>query len=80
MPAVIEQVERMSVSDKMRLMEYLVKSISGAVMQYDDTAKVQPRANRKKPCVSDFIGYGARFHKLRTTEEWMRELREGEEE
>ena len=80
MPAVMEQVEGMSVADKMRLMEYLVKSISGAIMQYDDAAKVQPRANRKKPCVSDFIGYGARFHKLRTTEEGMKELREGEEE
>ena len=34
----------------------------------------------QKPRISDFIGYGARFHKLRTTEEWMRELREGEEE
>ena len=40
----------------------------------------QIRENRKKPRVSDFIGYGARFHKLRTTEEWMKELREGEEE
>ena len=80
MPAVIEQVERMSVSDKMRLMEYLVKSISSTVMQYDDAVKVLPRAGRKKPRVSDFIGYGAKFHKLRTTEEWMKELREGEEE
>lgn len=35
---------------------------------------------RKKPCISDFIGYGERFHKLRSTEEWMKELREGEEE
>ena len=80
MPAVMEQIEGMSIADKMRLMEYLVKSISSTVMQYDDAAKVQHRAGRKKPCVSDFIGYGARFHKLRTTEEWMKELREGEEE
>ena len=49
-------------------------------MQYDDVAKMHARDDRKKPCVSDFIGYGARFHKLRTTEEWMKELREGEEE
>lgn len=27
----------------------------------------------------DLIGYGARFHKLRPTEDWMKELREGEE-
>jgi len=26
----------------------------------------------------DLLGYGAQFHKLRTTEEWMHELREGE--
>ncbi|MBR2354914.1 MAG: hypothetical protein IKA69_00850 [Kiritimatiellae bacterium] len=80
MPAVMEQVDGMSVADKMRLMEYLVKSISSTVMQYDDVAKMHARDDRKKPCISDFIGYGARFHKLRTTEEWMKELREGEEE
>lgn len=34
---------------------------------------------RKKPNIRDFIGYGARFHKLRPTEEWMKELREGED-
>ena len=38
------------------------------------------QTERKKPCVRDFIGYGAKFHKLRTTEEWMKELREGEAE
>jgi len=26
----------------------------------------------------DMLGYGAKFHNLRTTEEWMKELREGE--
>ena len=80
MPAVMEQIEEMSVADKMRLMEYLVKSISSTVMQSSGFAKVQARTGRKKPRVSDFIGDGARFHKLRTTEEWMKELREGEEE
>ncbi len=79
-PAVMEQVEVLSVADKMRLMEYLVKSISRTVMQYDGAAKAHSDVRRKKPRVSDFIGYGARFHKLRTTEEWMKELREGEEE
>ena len=39
----------------------------------------EPR-KRKKPNVQAFLGYGAKFHKLRTTEEWMKELREGEEE
>ena len=39
-----------------------------------------PPAQRKKPNIRDFIGYGAKFHKLRPTEEWMKELREGEED
>lgn len=34
----------------------------------------------EKPCIADLIGYGARFHTPRSTEEWMKELREGEEE
>jgi len=33
----------------------------------------------EKPCITDLIGYGARFHTPRATEEWMKELREGEE-
>ena len=38
-------------------------------------------AERKKPCIWDFIGYGRRFHpEYRSTEEVMRELREGEDE
>ena len=45
MPAVIEQVERMSVSDKMRLMEYLVRSLSTVVVQYENTPP--PRAKRR---------------------------------
>jgi len=36
---------------------------------------------RVKPRISDFIGYGRRFHpEYRSTEDVMRELREGEEE
>ena len=42
-----------------------------------DTAPVA----RKKPCVSDFLGYGRRFHpEYRSTEDVMKELREGEGE
>ena len=33
-----------------------------------------------RPDATKFLGYGKRFHKLRTTEEWMKELREGEED
>ena len=32
------------------------------------------------PDYSKLIGYGAKFHKPRSTAEWMKELREGEEE
>jgi len=39
--------------------------------------KSQPEKPKRKSA-RDMLGYGARFHKLRTTEEWMRELREGE--
>ena len=79
MPVVMEQVDRMSADEKLQLLVYIANSLSAAA-----GTPVPPSASmagtRKKPCVSDFIGYGARFHKLRTTEEWMKELREGEEE
>ena len=45
MSAVIEQVERMSVLDKMRLMEYLVRSLSTAVVQCEG---LQPRKSRRR--------------------------------
>ncbi len=32
----------------------------------------------EKPRIIDMIGYGARFHTPRFTEEWMNELREGD--
>ena len=78
MPVVMEQVDRMSADEKLRLLVYIANSLSAAA----EMPKVAASAAgaRKKPCISDFIGYGARFHKLRTTEEWMKELREGEEE
>jgi len=38
-----------------------------------------PPEKAKRKSARDMLGYGARFHKLRTTEEWMKELREGEE-
>ena len=87
MPAVMEQVSRMSASEKLRLVAYIVNSLSDAAVSLDEvkTAEssvvgAQWRNGHPRPRVSDFIGYGARFHKLRSTEEWMKELREGEEE
>ena len=43
-----------------------------------DESGVKPRC--EKPLITDLIGYGAKFHTPRTTEEWMKELREGEDE
>ncbi len=80
MPAVMELVDRMSADEKLRLIVYIANSMS-AVPKASEPAHggASVPVERKKPRISDFIGYGARFHKLRTTEEWMKELREGEE-
>ena len=45
--------------------------------------KFDPREERfgcPRPDYSKLIGYGERFHTPRSTAEWMKELREGEEE
>ena len=34
---------------------------------------------RRKPSAKDMIGFGKRFHTPRPTEDWMKELRDGEE-
>jgi len=84
MPVIMEQIDRMSASDKMRLMEHLLKSISVIVEKQDDgVGKKDPREERfgyPRPDFSKLVGYGARFHTPRSTAEWMKELREGEEE
>ena len=81
MPVVMEQVDRMSADEKLHLLVYIANSLSAtAGVPVASKVSTSPAEARKKPRVSDFIGYGARFHKLRTTEEWMKELREGEEE
>jgi len=82
MPEVMEQVCRMSTSEKMRLMEYLVKSISAIVERQSADSK-DPREEYfgcPRPDYAKIVGYGAKFHDPRSTEEWMKELREGEEE
>ena len=38
-----------------------------------------PQERRRKTSAKDMIGFGKRFHAPRPTEEWMKELREGEE-
>ena len=47
-----------------------VKSMSADVERLKAPVVDALRVERKKPCNSDFIGYGAKFHKLCSTEEW----------
>ena len=47
------------------------------LVKINSDAKAMPPAERS---ARDLIGYGARFHRLRPTEDWMKELREGEAE
>ena len=39
-----------------------------------------PVERQRKTSAKDMIGFGKRFHSPRPTEDWMKELREGEEE
>jgi len=84
MPVILEQIDQMSASDKMRLIEHLIRSISVIVERQDAVAgKKDPREEYfgcKRPNVADFIGYCQRFnHETRSTDEIMKELREGEQ-
>ena len=47
-----------------------------------ESRSMVPPAHRKtaKTSAKDMIGFGKRFHAPRPAEEWMKELREGEEE
>lgn len=82
MPAVMELIARLSLSEKLSLMEHILKSISVVV----DNQPVGKKDSREeyfgcpRPDYSKLIGYGANFHTPRSTAEWMKELREGEEE
>ena len=38
-----------------------------------------PAERRRKTSAKDMIGFGKRFHAPRPTDEWMKELREGED-
>ena len=82
MPMIMEQIDRMSASEKMRLIEYLVKSVS-VIVEKQDAGQKDPREayfGSPRPDYYKLIGYGAKFHTPRSTEEWMKELREGEAE
>ena len=82
MPVVMEQVNKMSAEEKLRLMEYILKSISVDIGN-QPTGKIDSREKYfgcPRPDYSKLIGYGERFHTPRSTAEWMKVLREGEEE
>ena len=74
MPTLIEQIERMSVDEKLRLIVYLAKSISPTAVPAD-AAEPHPGEYRR-PRVGEFNGYGRRFHpECRFAEDVMREIR-----
>jgi len=79
MPAVVEeQVSRMNADEKLRLIAYIVKSMSADVERLKAPIVDALRVTRKKPCISDLIEYGRRFHpEYRFPEDVV--LREGEE-
>ncbi len=81
MPTIMSQIDQLGASEKMRLMEYLVKSIS-AIVDMQVAYSKDPREEYfgcPRPDYAKLVGYGAKFHDPRSTEEWMKELREGEE-
>ena len=82
MPTIMSQIEQLGASEKMRLMEYLVKSIS-AIVERQSAGSKDPREEYfgcPRPDYFKPVGYGANFHTSRSTKEWTNELREGEEE
>ena len=78
MPVVIEQVNKMSAEEKLRLIAYIVESMTGeASRSASPTSGEQWRNGYPRPRVSDFIGYCQKFnHETRSTDEIMKECRE----
>ena len=81
MPAEMEQVNNMSADEKLRLIAYIVESMTNtAEKPASPTPVAQWRNGYPRPRVSDFIGYCQKFNnETRSTDEIMKELREGEE-
>ena len=81
MPVVMEQVNKMSAEEKLRLIAYIVESMTNTAGGTEAPAPdAQWRNGYPRPRVSDFIGYCQKFnHETRSTDEIMKELREGEE-
>ena len=79
MSAVLAEIDRMTVSDKMLVIEHILRSVRMLPCESVSGSKDE-RFGRKRPNVADYIGYCQKFnHETRSTDEIMRELREGEE-
>ena len=57
-----------------------VKAFISALLSESRSMVPPPTEKRRKTSARDMIGFGKRFHAPRPTEEWMKELREGEVE
>ena len=79
MSAVLAEIDRMTVSDKMLVIEHILRSVRMLPSESLSGSKDE-RFGRKRPNVADYIGYCQKFnHETRSTDEIMKELREGEE-
>ena len=81
MPQVMEQINQMSSAEKLRLIACIAESMTKAdAKTVPLSTGAQWRNGYPRPCVNDFIGYCQKFnHETRSTDEIMKELREGEE-
>ena len=79
MATVLAEIDRMSVSEKMLVIEHILRSVRMSPVESLSGSKNE-RFGRKRPNVADYIGYCQKFnHETRSTAEIMKELREGEE-
>ena len=77
--AVLAEIDRMTVSDKMLVIEHILRSVRMLPCESVSGSKDE-RFGRKRPNVAYYIGYCQKFnHETRSTAEIMKELREGEE-
>ena len=57
MPAVMKQVNKMSAEEKLRLIAYIVESMTDKAEKPASPPSAQWKNGYPRPCVSDFIGY-----------------------
>ena len=85
-PQIVRDAEAYAERNGTTLEQFLRACVLVAAAQKDPpVARCSPHGGvlhplrGEKPCIVDLIGYGARFHTPRSTEEWMKDLREGEQ-